>query len=340
MTEERRMSRGYAIGVASAVALSTTGVLIRYLTVSHAMPPMVLAFWRNFFVTVTLGAVLSLDRPGRLRVPLGQLGYLVGYGFLLAVFNGFYTFSVALNGAAVGTVLVYSSAAFTAVLGRVCLGERLGWAKVSAIGLSLAGCVLVTGAYGTGVDGSSVGAAGIVTGALSGLLYAVYSLMGRTASSQRQLDSWTTLLYTFGSAACVQLLLNLLPGTGPAGAAGGAAGLFMLGRAGGGWLALFILGAGPTLVGFGLYNLTLSYLPTSAANLLLTLEVPCAAFIAFLALGETLTAQQVLGSVLILAGVVLLRLSAEGGRFAPARYLRPRSAGGTAPALEPGSMGH
>lgn len=340
MTEDRRMSRGYAIGIASGVALSTTGVLIRYLTVSHGMPPMVLAFWRNFFVTVTLGVVLGLARPGRLRVPPGQLGYLAGYGFLLAVFNGFYTFSVALNGAAVGTVLVYCSAAFTALLGRACLGERLGWAKVAAIGLSLAGCILVTGAYGSGAGGWSVGAAGIVTGVLSGLLYAVYSLMGRTASCQRRLDSWTTLLYTFGSAAGFQLLLNLLPGTGPAGAAGGAAGLFMQGRAGAGWLALFILGAGPTLVGFGLYNLTLSYLSTSAANLLLTLEVPCAALIAFLALGETLTAQQALGGVLILAGVVLLRLYAEGGRFSPARYQRPRRAGGAAHALEPGNTGH
>ena len=39
-----------------------------------------------------------------------------------------------------------------------------------------------------------------------------------------------------------------------------------------GWLILFLLAAGPTLAGFGLYNVSLTYLPSSVVNLIVTLE--------------------------------------------------------------------
>jgi len=71
--------------------------------------------------------------------------YLVAYGFVLAIFNTTWTVSVAVNGAAIATVLAYSSPAFTALLGWRLLKENLTWAMLLAIAISLAGCVLVAG---------------------------------------------------------------------------------------------------------------------------------------------------------------------------------------------------
>ncbi len=48
---------------------------------------------------------------------------------------------------------------------------------------------------------------GILTGVLAGLLYAVYSLMGRSAA-QRGINPWSTLLYTFSFAALFLFLVN------------------------------------------------------------------------------------------------------------------------------------
>jgi hypothetical protein len=48
--------------------------------------------------------------------------------------------------------------------------------------------------------------------------------------------------------------------------------LFMAGEAWLGWFILFLLAAGPTVLGFGLYNASISYLPSSVANIILTLE--------------------------------------------------------------------
>jgi len=301
-------SRGFTIALISALILSTTAIFIRYLTETYQMPALVLAFWRDFFVALTLLPILLVVRPGLLRVGRSQLAYLVSYGLLLAVFNGVWTLSVALNGAAISTVLVYSSAAFTALLGWWLLKEPLNWVKILAVVLSLGGCVLVSGILNQQVMQLSL--LGILIGIIAGLAFAIYTLMGRSAS-ERGLNPWSTLLYTFGFAALFLLVFNLLPYQAIPGKAANPADLFWLGAALGGWLVLFLLAAGPTLVGFGLYNVSLSYLPSSVVNLIVTLEPVMTALMAYFLLGEIMTGVQIGGSLLILTGVVFLRIFGE-----------------------------
>ncbi|MBN1934817.1 MAG: DMT family transporter [Anaerolineae bacterium] len=298
------LARGYMIALISAAFLSTTAIFIRYLTQVYHIPPLVLAFWRDILVVLTLLPALGLFRPGLLRVERRHLLYLLAYGLILSIFNVLWTLSVALNGAAIATVLVYCSAAFTALLGWWLLKERLDWVKLVAVALSLGGCVLVSGVSGpTFRHTDPTGAlSGILVGAFSGLSYAAYSLMGRSAS-QRGLNPWTTLLYTFGFASLFLLSFNLLPGSSTR-----PTDLFWLGRAIDGWCVLFLLAAGPTVAGFGLYNVSLSYLPSSVANLIATSEPAFTAVIAYFLLGERLNGPQIGGGLLILFGVVFLRL--------------------------------
>jgi drug/metabolite transporter (DMT)-like permease len=221
------------------------------------------------------------------------------------MFNSFWTLSVALNGAAVATVLVYCSAAFTALLGRWLLRERLNPGKLAAIVLCLGGCVLVSGALDASVWRSSL--PGIITGVLAGLGYAAYSLMGRQAS-QRGLNPWTSLFFTFCFAALFLLFFNPLFSRLFPGAAAGLGDFFWLGSSWTGWGVLILLAAVPTVLGFGLYNVSLSYLPSSVANLIVTTEPVFTAVTAYFLLGERLTVIQIAGSLLILGGVVVLRL--------------------------------
>lgn len=304
--QKSNTTRGYAIALLSAAILSTTGILIRYLTQTYQMPSMILAFWRDVFVFLTLLLILTLMKPKLTKVKPQHMRYLLGYGFVLAIFNALWTLSVALNGAAVSTVLVYSSAGFTALLGWRLLDESLGWPKLLAIVISLGGCVLVSEALNPEV--LQFNSVGILTGILSGLGFAVYTLMGRSAS-QRGLNPWTTLLYTFAFAALFLLIFNLLPGSDILENASQPVDLLWLGGAMGGWLILFILAAGPTLAGFGLYNVSLGYLPSSIVNLIVTLEPVFTALIAYFLLNERLIPIQLFGSSLILVGVVFLRIT-------------------------------
>jgi len=312
------LARGYTIALISAIFLSTTAIFIRHLTLTYHMPALVLAFWRDVFVVLTLLLVMGIVRPGLLRLPRQHLPYLVAYGLVLALFNAMWTLSVSLNGAAVATVLVYCSAGFTALLGWWLLKERLGWAKLLAVVFSLGGCVLVSGALDAAAWRANL--MGIATGVFSGLCYAAYSLLGRSAA-QRGLNPWTTLIYTFGFAVLFLLAVNLVPGLPLPGAAARPADLLWLGSALEGWGVLILLAAVPTVAGFGLYNVSLSYLPSSVANLIVTMEPAFTAIEAYIFFDERLTAIQLGGALMIVSGVIFLRVY-EGWLASQARLAR------------------
>lgn len=312
MNRPRSTSQGYLTGLLATLVLSSTGVLIRQLTLGYGMPPMVLAFWRALLVVTTLSLALAVWRPSLLRTERRHLGYLVRYGLLLAVYNTFFTFSVQVNGAAVATVLVCCAGAFAVLLGRWLLKESLDWAKALAILLTVVGGVLVSQVLEPGLQGGpgSLHLTGLALGLASAWLYAGYSLMGRVAW-ERGLNPWTTLLYTFSFASAWLLLPNLVPAIGMPGTARNPGDLWWLGRSVAGWTVLIGLSAGPTLCGYGLYNLTLTRLPSGVANLIAALEPAFTAVIAYLALGERLTPTQVTGGLAALLAVVVLRLGEE-----------------------------
>jgi len=91
------------------------------------------------------------SKPIRPQVRVGSVRYFVVKELdkfdIIEVFNALWTTSVAYNGAAVATVLVYSSAAFTAVIGWRLFSESLGVVKIIVVVLSIVGCILVSGAY-------------------------------------------------------------------------------------------------------------------------------------------------------------------------------------------------
>jgi drug/metabolite transporter (DMT)-like permease len=304
-TNRINLARGYPIALISAVILSATAIFIRYLTTTYQIPALVLAFWRELIVALTLLITLGLIRPAWLRISSTHLGYLAIFGLMLALFNSLWTLAVSLDGAAVGTVLVYCSAAFTALLGWWLLKERLGWAKILAVAVCLGGCVLVSGALEPAAW--KLHLVGTVSGVLAGLMWAVYSLMGRSAA-QRGLNPWTTLFYTFGFAAIFMLFVNLISAGHIPGAATRPSDFLWLGKAWIGWGILFLLSVGPTLCGYGVYNVALTYLPSSVVNLIATSEPVFTAITAYILLGERLTWIQIIGSLLILGGVVFLRI--------------------------------
>jgi len=311
-----RTARGYAFAVGAAAFLSTTAIFIRYLSTTYALPALVLALWRDIFLVACLIPIFAIAKPALLRVNRRHLPYLAIYGLVLALFNSLWTLSVALNGAAVATVLVYSCGAFSALLGRIFLKENLGLAKLAAVVLCLGGCALVAGVLGLGAWSGSLAGEGV--GVAAGFSYALYSLFGRSAA-ERRIDPWTSLIYTFAFAALFLFAANCLPGSPLPGSAKKLGDLLWLGSSWTGWIVLLLLGAVPTVGGFGLLNVSLTILPSSVASLVVSLEPVFTSVTAYVVLGERLSAQQLAGGGLILAGVVVLHAFEGRGRSAARR---------------------
>jgi drug/metabolite transporter (DMT)-like permease len=297
--------RGYVIAFVSTALWSASAVFISYLNSRFGMPPLVLAFWRDFLVTCVVAGALALFARSRLHLSPSHLPFFILYGFVLAIFNSLWTVSVALNGAAVATVLIYISPAFTALIGWRWFGERITPPKITAIVLSLIGCVFASGA--DDLSAWQVNGLGIVVGLGTGLAFTIYSLLGR-ASSKKGVNPWTATLFSFAFGSAF-LLLAQRPDT-----------IFWLSRplahspigwreTALGWGTMLMLAIGPTLGGYGLYVVSLVHLPATTANLIVTLEPAFTAGLAYLFLGDRLAPPQVVGGIVILAAVFTLRLT-------------------------------
>jgi drug/metabolite transporter (DMT)-like permease len=300
--ESRKTSKGYLIGLSATLCLSFTGILISYLNRAYSLPSLVLAFWRDCFVALGLAVTFALFSRLRFRLEPGHRAFFVLYGLSLALFNAAWTFSVQFNGAAVATVLAFSSPAMTAVLAHYLLGEQINANKRVSILLSLVGTLLVSGAANAAAWKGN--AAGIAFGLLTGLFFACYNMLGKT-SANRSIDAWTTMLYGFSSAIVFLFIFNLALNASSGRALLGD--FLWLGRDASGWAILFVLGIGPTIGGFGLYLVSLAYLPATIANLIGALEPAFTAIWAYVLFHEQLTLVQLVGSLLVFASVVLLR---------------------------------
>ncbi len=296
-------TRGYLIAVVGTAIWSTTAIFIRYLNDAFSMPPLIIAFWRDFFVALALFLTFTIANRSLFQLERAHFRFLIFYGFTLAIFNSLWTVSVKLNGAAIATVLVYSSAAFTALYERWFSQIRLGGWKITAILLSIWGCVLVSGAYDPA--NWQLNPLGILLGIFSGIGFTAYSLQGKHAAGLK-IDSWTALLYSFAIAAIFLLVFNLI--SNPSADIFGVEHFLWLDDSLAGWAVLIFLAVGPSIGGYGLYTLSLRDLPASVANLIATLEPSMTALLAYLFLGERFTPPQIVGSVLIISGVFILRL--------------------------------
>jgi drug/metabolite transporter (DMT)-like permease len=299
------LAKGYVIAVTGIILWSTTGVFIGYLITHYKMPALLLAFWRDLLVCVALVPALLLTRRSLLHIPVSHIGYYILFGLTLALFNSIWVVSVKTNGAAVATVLVYSSAGFTAALAWWFLRETLGLPKIAAIILSLCGCVLVSNAYNQ--EMWKLNPLGASTGLLSGLLFAVYNLFCKEAA-RRKTNPWTTMLYSFAFGSIFIMIFNLFPIL-PDAAGSFKALLPKLPISG--WFVLVVLSFVPTVLGFGFYNTSMKYLPASIVSLLATSEPVMTAVEAYIFLDERMTIIQIAGGLIILSAVLVVQLEKE-----------------------------
>ena len=307
MKQTSQASRGFMIALTATIIWSTTGIIISYLSKTYSLPSLVLAFWRDLFVSFGMVVGLLVFSQARFQLERRHWKFMVLYGLTLAIFNSMWTFSVQYNGAAVATVMAFSSPAMTAILSKIVFKEKFSRIKILSILLSLGGIVLVSGAYDPAAW--NLNPLGIIFGLVSGLMFAIYNLEGKHASDTN-IDSWTALLYSFAGATFFLLFFNLgndlfITGKAP------FADMLWLGSSVAGWGILFFLGVAPTLGGFGLYTLSIRYLSPTTSNLIATLEPAFTAIWAYFLLNEILTGAQLIGGMLVLTGVILLRFAKQ-----------------------------
>ena len=143
----RGNNAGYALAVAAPLIWATTSILIKYL-LDLGVPRLALAFWRDAIIALACLAGLIVLRPRALRVSRHDMrGFALTGAISVGVYHALWVTSIALNGAAVATVLIYTFPTFVTIGAWLLFREPIRRPQIAALALALIGCALVVRAY-------------------------------------------------------------------------------------------------------------------------------------------------------------------------------------------------
>jgi drug/metabolite transporter (DMT)-like permease len=277
----------------AVLAVSSSAPLIAF----AAAPALAVAFWRNALATVALTPVTLGPRRAELRsAGRADVMFCVLAGIALAVHFGTWMPSVQIGSVATATALVATQPVWQGLI-AAWQGRRpttVGWI---GIGFAVAGAAWATGAD-VGVSGRAVLAD--VLALIGGMAAAVYTALGEQARTRLSTTTYTWICY----GVCAVVLLVVCR----------TARIELFGYDRQTWAAIVAIVVGAQLLGHSMFNYALHRTSATKVSVLLLLETPGAALLAWAWLGQTPRLSALPGIALLLAGVAVVVI---GGAIVP-----------------------
>jgi drug/metabolite transporter (DMT)-like permease len=282
----------------AVIAISSSAPMIAF----AAAPALAIAFWRNAFAVAALTPFAAVGRREELRELFrpgqGRRTLLISVlaGLALAVHFGTWVQSAKLTSVAMSVALVSTTPVWTALIAvlRGIHVPRMTWL---GIGVAVLGVALATGAD---LNVSSQAVTGDALALAGGVAAAVYTTYGERARAFTSTTTYTLICYS----VCAVVLV----------VACAVAGTPLIGFTGATWLAIVAMTIGPQLLGHSLINYALHRVSATTVAVLLLLEVPGAALMAWVFLDQLPAARTLPGLVLLMAGVAVVVFGARQRR--------------------------
>lgn len=302
MAESERHPRlGYGMAFTAATLWAVNGVISKVIIESGGIAAPRLTEVRTTGAFLILAAALVLVRPESLRVRRSELPVLFTFGvFGLALVQWFYFEAISRLDIGVALLIQYIAPVLVALWARFAYHEPVRRRIWAALALSILGIALLVELWsGLTLDGLGVAAA-----LGSAVTFAVYILSAERAVTRR--DPVSLVCYGFLLASIFWAILQ--PWTSfPVERVDESVSL--LGRLEDlslpvwllmGWMV--VLG---TIVPFALLAASLRHIPASRAAITAMFEPVAATVFAFAWLGESLTAFQLIGALVVLGAILL-----------------------------------
>jgi drug/metabolite transporter (DMT)-like permease len=256
-------------------------------------------------------SALSASNP-----PRGAWPFLIAFG--LSLWAMMFTFYQAISylGVALGVIIQFTHPLLIILFGAAVLGERITRIAVVAVTCIMVGVILIVQVFEAGQV--QVSGIGVVWGLISAVANAAYLLLGRYVQNRYQ--TGPSLLWGFAVAAVLAVVWR--------GAQGNAGVGILLGSAEN-LLSGIGIGVFGTLAAFVLMLLATRYISPLEVGLASGFEAVFAGLLAAWWFGERLSALQLLGAALVIAGVSLTYLrgvqakAPTQARVNPQRNARP-----------------
>ena len=271
----------------SAAAFGTIPLFVRALALTSGE----IALYRAVIATVLIGVCLLFSREKtkfsalRKELPLLLIsGIAIGFNWIL-LFEAYRYTTVS-----TATLCYYFAPILVTVLSPILFRERIGVHGIICFVLSTAGVVLLTGA----VRVSEKDLHGIALSLGAACLYAAVVLINKGLSMRQNRDFTTDdpirrTVVQFLAAAIVLMPYVMLTG-----------GVHLTGMSELGWAALLCVGFLHTGAAYVVYFAALRGIPGQEAAVLSYIDPLVAVLLSVFVLGETITAVQMLGGILIL----------------------------------------
>ncbi len=289
----------------TAASLFAVNGAVAKVILASGITPLRLTEFRATFAFVGLALVLVVLAPGRLRLSRQEVPFLVFYGICgFALVQWLYLVAIHRLPIGIGLLLEFTAPVLVALWARFGWHEPVRGRMWLALGLSLAGLVLVAEVW----SGITLDGVGIAAGLVAAVVLAIYYLAGERGVGRR--DPLSLVCYSLLFAALfwavtqpwwsfpfatlqgsTSLHGNLAMTSVP---------LWIL------YLWLVLLG---TILPFALSIGALRHLPATTVGIIATFEPVAAAVVAWVWLGESLDAAQLAGGAVVLAGIVLAQTS-------------------------------
>jgi drug/metabolite transporter (DMT)-like permease len=284
----RALGRAPLIALAGAVTIAFSPILVRQASVD----PVTAAIYRCAYAIPIL-AVLAWSERRRYgpRAP-GQQRLAVTAGVFFAADLIFWHEAIENVGAGLSTVLGNLQVVVVPFAAWLFLRERPARQILTALPLTVAGVVLISGAFEDGAYGADPGR-GVVFGILTGISYAGFILILRHGNEDLRRPAGplfdATVVATLVSLA-VALVLGV-PDLEPAWPSAA-------------WLATLALSS--QVLGWLLISVSLPRLPAALTSMILTIQPVGSVLLGIVLFAEAPSPLQLVGAALILSGLVSL----------------------------------
>lgn len=266
--------------------------------------PEQLVLFRATFTAVLAGILLLLTNRKAFRVTKKELPVLIFYGiFGVALMQWSYSNAVSLLPISVALLIEYTAIVIVPLVSLLLFKEKVRprlWFGIAAV---LIGLAIVSNVWDSDLNPTGVAWAFMAAGCLS-----IYFLIGE--HTQRKRDAMSTLFYTFAVAAVFWAILNFI---NPA----EMIDINLVFNLGGNldhismpvWAGLLWIGIMGSFIPMLLDYIALGNLSATAVGVIATAETVFATVFAWAWLNESMTTLEVIGGLIVIAGIVLAETS-------------------------------
>jgi drug/metabolite transporter (DMT)-like permease len=299
--KENRLPYGLAIFI-GILAVSTASIFIRF--AQTETPSLVIASFRLFFASLFLLPLMLRHSSELSRLDRRTLSLMILSGIFLAFHFATWITSLEYTSVASSVVLVTTAPLWVALFSPLFLKEHVSRWTFVGIGIALLGGIIVSASDAClqGADETSCSslinlyAGNSLKGnllALAGALFsAAYMMIGRKVRPHQSLLVYTFMVYSIATIILVALTLG--------------SGFSFIGYLPITYIWLLLLAIIPQLIGHSAFNYSLKYAKASMVSIALLGEPIGTILLAIVFLDESPTTLEIIGGVLILAGILIV----------------------------------